>query len=91
MRVSVGGKTFFYARSLSPVYLLFSSALNSVVFSEVKNLKIPFKAYASEEILNWHSLNLNFSTDVCIHFYCLFRSLKVSFYLLNTLKYLRTF
>ena len=27
------------------------------------------KAYVSEDILNWHCLNLHLNADLCIHFY----------------------
>ena len=30
-----------------------------------------FKAYVSEEILNWHCLSLSLNADLCIHFYWL--------------------
>ena len=37
-----------------------------------------FKAYVSENILNWHSLSLSLSADLYIHFYCLSRLRQAS-------------
>jgi hypothetical protein len=39
------------------------------LYSLRKYFQIRYKAYVSEEILNWHSRSL--SADICIHFYCL--------------------
>ena len=36
------------------------------------------KAYASEEILNWHCLSLSPNADLCIHFYWLSQLRQVS-------------
>ena len=37
-----------------------------------------FKAYVSEEILNWHCLSLSLNADLCIHFYWLSRLRQAS-------------
>ena len=45
---------------------------------EIDEITQALKAGVSEEILNWHSLCLSLSADLCIHFYCLSRLMQAS-------------
>ena len=40
-----------------------------VVLNNGVKIFFEFKAYLSEEILNWHCLSLSLNADICIHFY----------------------
>ena len=59
-----------FSKFFGPAY----SPLNSDACKKIS--LVTKNAYVSEEILNWHSLSLSLSADICIHFYCPSKSKK---------------